>query len=246
MKKLNICLVAARRPELVRRTLQSFDRHLFRFCQVNQVRVNLDPIFGSKEDEAEVVRLVRSIFPDAEINIPSQPGFTVAVQWLWSSMDDGAFLHLEDDWVCLEDIPVETCINDLDEKTRMILLLSETHGERGKNRESVRIRKQKLLGLTYKRTAVPTFGTSPSITDGSFARTASALLDCDLDPEKQMRDQRNPELIEFLSGYRCLFQASADGHPLIQDIGRAWQRDNGVEKHVNAGVSKWSIETEGQ
>lgn len=243
MKKLNVGIVAARRPNLLRTTLQSFDEHLFNRCEVDQVRVNLDPIFGSKGDETKTISLIREFFPSAEINTPCKPNFTKAVQWIWSGINDGPFLHLEDDWICLHDIPIEEIFSTLNNSAKMILLLSETHGERGKQRVSVRVKKHKILGLTYKRTPIPTFGTSPSIIDGAFARVAATLFDLKLDPEKQMRDNRNQELIKFLSQHQCLFQSSPVGSPLIEDLGRAWHKEQNVEKIVEEGVSKWVIGT---
>ncbi|WP_420588027.1 hypothetical protein [Marivita sp.] len=124
----------------------------------------------------------------------------------------------------------------------MILFLSETHGKRGLNRESLRTTKKKIFGLTYKRTTLPTFGTSPSIADGAFARKAASKFAIDLDPEKQMRDNRNPHLIEYLNNFRCLFHSSPDSTPLIEDIGRDWQSSNKVTKVVKDGSSSWIIE----
>ena len=239
MMKLNVGIVAGRRPNLLATTLQSFQANIFDKCVVEQVRVNLDPIFGDDQSEADTIQVIRNFFPSAEINTPVQPNFCKAVQWIWSGMQDGPFLHLEDDWVCIDEIPIQKILEDMSDAVKMILLLSETHGKRGLQRESVRVYKSKIFGLTCKRRALPTFGTSPSITDGRFARRAAALFDLTLDPEKQMRDNRNPKLIDFLNGYRCLFQASQTGTPLIEDIGRAWQSQNNVEKVVEQGVSKW-------
>ena len=235
-------MVAARRPSLVLQTLESFGDHLFRHCEIGTVRVNLDPIFGSERDASDVIDIIKERMPQAEINQPVTPNFTRAVQWIWSGMPDGPFLHLEDDWICLNTIPINKIVNDLDESVKMILLLSATHGKRGLNRESVRTYKKKFFGLTYTRTPLPTFGTSPSITDGAFAREAALRFSLDLDPEKQMRDNLNPHLIEHLNNYRCLFQSSSSNSPLIEDIGRDWQSTNKVTKVVRNGTSSWVID----
>lgn len=239
MTKLNVGIIAGRRPELLATTLQSFQENALDKCVIDQVRINLDPIFGDERKEADTLQIISHYFPNAEINRPATPNFCKAVQWIWSGMRDGAFLHLEDDWVCTEQIPIEKITRELSSSVKMILLLSETHGKRGLQRESVRVYKRKFLGITYKLKTLSTFGTSPSITDGQFARRAAQLFDVKLDPEKQMRDNRNPQLIEFLNNYRCLFQASKTGSPLIDDIGRAWQTENNVEKLVQNGKSSW-------
>lgn len=240
MPGLNIAIVAGRRPDLLERTLLSFDRHLFSFCTIGQVRVNLDPIFGTEADAAAAVTLLRDLFPQAEIHQPATPGFGWAVRWLWSGMADGPFLHLEDDWICLEDIRPEEALSKFAPDVGMVSLRTEQHGPRGDRDASTRFEKTKLLGLTVKRTEVPAFNTSPGFVDGAFARQVAALFDPALDPEKQMREQFNPPLKRFLADWRCLFHKSLSGQPIIEDIGRGWQQAHGVEKRTEGGVSIWT------
>ena len=239
MVDLNIGLVAARRFSLLETTLKSFDKNLFSAFNIRQVRVNLDPIFGSKDDEKQVMDLIKGHFPQAEIRQPQTPGFTQAVQWIWSGMQDGPFLHLEDDWICLERIRADEIMAQLSGPVKMVSLLSETHGDKGRTLASTRIQKQKILGVTYRKVKVPAFNTSPGFVDGAFARQVAALFDLTLDPEKQMRDNRNPNLARFLSGLECHFHKKLDGGPIVEDIGRLWQVNNGVQKLTSDGKSQW-------
>lgn len=239
MESMNLAIIASRRPELLLETLSSFSENLLDHIDLKQVRVNIDPIFGDEVAQANVISIVKSFFPKADINLPKSPGFTQAVQWVWSGMSDGPFLHLEDDWVCLGKIPIVEILKDMNDNTKAVILLSETHGMRGMQRESVRVRKKKFLGITYSRQPIPTFGTSPCIADGAFAREVASRFDLAFDPEKQMRDDVNPYLCSYLSQYRYLFQSQGDGSPLIEDIGRKWQEANGVKKVVMNGVSEW-------
>ena len=240
-QRLNISIVAGRRPDLLWQTLRSFDEHLFQRCEVGTVKINVDPIFGNEEDGDKVLDCARYFFPNCVVNTPKEKSFTKAVQWLWADMPDGMFLHIEDDWVCLEDISTKFP-NDMlstSSYTKMVTLLAENHGKSAQRQERVRVKKFKLLGVTLKKTSFPTFGTSPCFLDGSFARSISDKLDLRLDPEKQMRDGLNPPLIDFISRYKCYFQTSKNGGAIIKDIGREWRDNRGIIKTVKRGVSFW-------
>ena len=50
--KIDVCMVAGRRPDLIQTTLDSFNANLFRNFTVDRFIVNIDPVFGSDDDQA--------------------------------------------------------------------------------------------------------------------------------------------------------------------------------------------------
>lgn len=94
---MNIGMISTLRPDLLGRTLASFWEHALSKSGVGEVFVNLDRAFGSTDDLNACRALILDMFPNAVINVPETPGFTKAVQWVWSSVPDGPFLYLEDD-----------------------------------------------------------------------------------------------------------------------------------------------------
>lgn len=84
----------------------------------------------------------------------------------------------------------------------------------------------------------PVFTTSPSFLESEFARNCAALMDADLDPEKQLYDGRNYRLSAYVAGYRNRVVGS--GPPfLIRDNGRTFRKSLGVEKRIVDGRSVW-------
>ena len=59
--KIDVCMVAGRRPDLIQTTLDSFNANLFRNFTVERFIVNIDPVFGSDDDQARCSS--RRIFP---------------------------------------------------------------------------------------------------------------------------------------------------------------------------------------
>ncbi len=163
------------------------------------------------------------------------------MKWLWSDVPDGLMFHLEDDWTCKERIDLARVRDMMSGKTAAVSLLTSTHGDKGQGDFSVGRRKFRVLGIRIWCTPIPLFNTSPGFFDGQFARACSELMTPDLDPEKQMRPPFNMPLLRFLSGHECRFYKSADGSPVIEDIGREWQIDNDVSKLVKAGKSTWQL-----
>ena len=121
--KIDVSLICGRRPSLLRRTLASFDERVFRNFDIANCYANIDPFAGSA-DEGEICQaLIRERFPDARITMPAAPGFGMAVKTAWSSSTAPAVLHLEDDWICLEDIKPEMVFPLLDGKTKAVKLV---------------------------------------------------------------------------------------------------------------------------
>ena len=63
-------------------------------------------------------------------------------------------------------------------------------------------------------------------------------MDINFDPEKQFYEDLNPTLEEFVRHTKCKF-LFGDPHS-IEDIGRDWQEENNVKKHIENGASFWT------
>lgn len=236
--QIGLSLVAGRRPDLLQRTLESFQTALFDHVDLAWVRVNLDPIFGTPEDGEAVVRLLADHFTDVELRQPERPGFCAAVKWLWGGVPDGPFFHLEDDWLAAEPIDMNRVSRSLRRRTTAVCLRSKYHGTPLHKNYS------EFWGLMAWRDAplrrYPIFNTSPSFFDGAFARGAAALMDPELDPEKQMHPSQRLPILRYLLKYRCRYYFSETRGPVIIDIGRDWRAERGIEAHVVGAAKTWT------
>lgn len=219
MGPIDLTIVATRRPELLARTLASFQENLFSRVPIRRAFLNVDPIWGSAEDGDEVARIAGRYVSDLVVRRPDQASYGTAVKWLWDQPQADWFLHLEDDWLLVQPIdPVR-----LARLTRDPLLaqINLSHWRWNLRR---RVPAGYSVGPTFRQTAI--------------AKKMSALLDPERDPEKQIKV--NPALAGYAKGLHYRYYAGFFSPPNIQDLGREWRETRGITKTVVDGTSVWT------
>ena len=101
---LQIGLVSTRRPDLLERTLRSFDKNLFRNFKISGCYANIDPAFGGDKEHQLAKDCIRDYLPKVTIREPTRAQFGDAVKWVWGQFTPDLALHLEDDWELLQSI----------------------------------------------------------------------------------------------------------------------------------------------
>lgn len=240
--KIDVCMVAGRRPDLIQTTLDSFNANLFRNFTVERFIVNIDPVFGSDDDQARCREIIHSFFPTAQISEPAEPGFCAAVKRNWAASEAEVIFHMEDDWLLRRPIaPAD--IAGFQDNPRITQICFNHANKRWPVSEqgpfvSGRKRK-KFLGLpTPFRTKAPQFTTSPSFLRGSFARACASLMDQNFDPEKQFFKGVNKPLEEYVSPYLNMVLGEGPDY-MILDIGREWRTSRGIKKSLVNKQSVW-------
>lgn len=218
---IDLTMTATRRPALIEQTLRSFSEKLLRNFTVGTFYLNLDPVWGTLQDHQDAIAVARSFVEHVVIRSPETPSFGGAVKWLWSQPQSEWFLHLEDDWelsrpVSPTDIARDVAAPDL---------------------VQVRLHNWKRL---QRRRRPPTFTTSPSFTRGNFAALSSRLMNPELDPEKQFRNDRNVELRQAVRPYRVAYFGNRWTRQTAIDIGRSWRETKRIQKTITDGASVWS------
>lgn len=244
MPEVELTVVAARRPALLARTLESFHQRLFRHFRLARASINIDPAWGGEVEAAECVTVMRSLFPDAVVFAPEKPGFTAAVKRLWSHSHAEYIFHLEDDWLLMEDVQPDD-LSPFDDPTvaQVSLMAKEKNWDRAQRGDYHYVkRRARLLGvpLPYriKRNA---FTTSPAFTRGTFARGWAQLMDEAFDPEKQTYSGWNPPLEKFARGLRNYIHSGRQHYSLVVDTGREWREARNIEKKIIDGQSLWTL-----
>ena len=84
----------------------------------------------------------------------------------------------------------------------------------------------------------PIFTTSPSFLERSFAHECASKMRLDLDPEKQLYGDRNPELGQYTKTFRSRL-LGVGGDFWISDIGREHRQASNLKKTLIDGQSHW-------
>lgn len=238
---IDLLLVCGARPSLLKQTLDSFSEKVFGSFSIANTFVNIDLFQGGPAEVSQTEAIVRKFFPDAVIRMPSTPSFTRAVIWLWSSVRSPFCLHLEDDWIADATIMADMIIPHFSRSVRQVSILTKEKNWPSSELYHCKWRRRRFLGIDMGRKMLrdePVFTTSPSFLEAEFARNCAALMNSELDPEKQLYDGRNSKLGAYVAGYRN--RVIGSGPPfLIRDNGRAFRKSLGVEKRIVDGRSVW-------
>lgn len=240
MQKIDIALICGRRPELLYDTLHSFEEKLFRHFDVDNCYANIDPFCGDDEDGRLCRDMILDYFPNARITMPEKPSFGQAVKTVWGQVQSPLVFHLEDDWLALEDVTPERVLPYFKGVTRAAKLVCKEDKWNGVDEFHTGKRKFGIAGMTLWRQRYNMFGTGPSFFASEFIRQCSALMNPDLDPERQMRPPHNMPLHLYVRQFQCRVMPGINQPELIVDTGREWRRQRDIEKTVADGKSVWT------
>lgn len=243
MPGIDLCIVSGRRPELLAQTLDSFRSKVFDRLGINHVYVNLDAIFGSEDDHAQCLSVIRRFDEAATIFQPERPGFGAAVKRLWAATASDYVLHLEDDWVALRTIGKEVLAPFDDPRVMQVSFHTADQNWDIARRGHIHERNEyaRLLGMKIPLfRSFPKFTTSPSISRGPFLRHCAGLMDISRDPEKQFYSGVNMPLERYVAPYRNYIY-SPDQTPVIRDMGREWRERRHISKTISDATSTWTV-----
>ena len=236
--EIDLVIVSGRRPDLLERTLESFQQNLLSHASVANCYANIDPFAGDDSDLDACKMAITSRFPRAVISAPSVCGFGTAVKSLWSQVTSDYFLHLEDDWLLLETLNPDDVISHLTGMTASARLVSKELGWDGSAEFRERtVREKSKRGVVERR--VSSFTLGPAFFTRDFAKGAAALMRPELDPEKQFLKHFNAALGLYSEPYRCRIIGGCRQPELVQDIGRVWRETHRITKHTGGGKSTW-------
>jgi len=227
-------------------TLESFDKNLLKGFSINHLIVNIDPVFGTVDDEKECVSLIRAYQADATIYRPNVASFTAAVKRNWSATTAEVVLHLEDDWLLQRSVTPSLIDAFKDDPSlAQICFNHATKAWDSRRRGAICYHRHRLRFLGFPtplKRKVPVFLTCPSFFRGSFLRGAARLLDLAYDPERQFHSEINKSLESYVSPFHNIMIGDAPDY-YITDTGRKWREIRGIEKNIHLGQSYWHTKT---
>ena len=219
--RIDITMTATLRPKLVRKTLSSFCKNLFRDRERFRLILNVDCV-GLDVSPFEVADVCREFF-DVVIYEEASPSFFNAMIRNWSRVSSTYFFNLEDDWKLKRKIDIDDMLRILEEHPEYYM---------------VRLGKMKLEKGFAKGDgfiSVPDylFSANPSLLRWSFAEDVLMKIKDGMAFETQLRHDDvnpNPPLMEFMKTKRYCILGEPGWSPVICDIGTKWRQKHGIGK----------------
>ena len=232
--KIDVTITATLRPELFRRTLDSFFENCFRDWPVRAV-MNVDPVGGHPSAVDEMSKLCRKYFPESFVILSDKPHFGRAFYKVWSMAGtDAPFVfHLEDDWELVRPVSLMHMVElfSVNEALSILRLPQNKAPMTGDYKDWNLL--YPFNGQFYE---VPAnlrgtigFCGHPSLIRTSFVRRGLAFLDRELNPEKQLKGI-DAARRHWLQSCRLGVFTKPGNDRAIVDIGRKWRQDQKIVK----------------
>jgi hypothetical protein len=235
----DLTIIATRRPDLLVRMLDSFSRQVFPQVRIENVIVNIDPVFGTVEDQEASVSILRRRFPQVEIFAPERPGFAAGIARVWRATTADYVLHTEEDWFAERDAGDFTApFLDRPKLAQVVFYIPFQQEPLGIRRK---VKRRTIAGLplpSFMGSPTRHIDTSPSLMRGVFVRKCAELMNPALDPERQFCGGLNVPLQRYAAKFDG-YVHGPDGEHVLSDMGREWLRRRGVKKQIVNGVVSW-------
>jgi len=243
-KMISVCTTATMRPEILKKTFESFYRHMFLFADT-KLYINIDPAGCERKYYSnalvEIDSIVYKYFDDVEYRIPTFDtggSFPKAFIWVCSQPKTEYFFFLEDDWELLRPADLNEMINIMDNNPDLALLRLPRWGSKDVcrqwnkreipwNGEFFELPDDMKCGLG--------FSGNPSLIRTSWMKKVLSHVSPDRDPEKQIKGRN----ALFLTAYRFGIFQHQNEERAISDIGSHWRTERKLKKDNKFRFVTW-------
>lgn len=243
---IDITITATRRPEILRKTLDTFVQYCFKPI-IDQCRViiNIDPI-GDNVPSCNVSDLVEMYFDRFIVGMPWDASFPRAFIWCWRQASAPWVFHLEEDWELLQSVDIMDMIRVMEAKPNLAVLrlpYRKSNENNQKNWTTFYPWNGTYFECPAGREKELGFCGHPSLIRGDFVRRTTPFMNPELNPEKQFHGN-HPIIMDIVKSYKYGTWGKPNDGAYIKDIGRDWMMLNGwVKKGAKAFFTNWERTT---
>ena len=240
---LDITITATKRHEILRRTLESFKKNLFKGSDI-RIIINIDPV-GPDEDHFNCIDTCLKVFPLREIKYraPEKANFSDGFKWVWNEARSDFVFHLEDDWELLREIDLNDMIDMLNRHANLALVRLPQFKSTEKTMKNWNLFypfNGEYFECPYNLIMTAGFCGHPSLIRREFIQNIVPHIDITKNPEKQFH--RGPlEIMKEIPKWDYGVYSQPNMPPAIKDIGRRWSVETGWQKK---GPKAWFMEWE--
>lgn len=251
MDQIDITCTATLRPELLRTTLESHAKYLFKGSFKDcRLIVNID-CAGVKEKNyvnKKICRIFKVIddacFKKVTLKITDQPHFGRAWMWCMEQVESELFFHLEEDWEMKFDLDLDKMVSLFHEDPALAhlrLSMFRSEKETCKNWNKFLDWNGKYFEVKKEERGVIGWAGHPSLNRTSFMKAVLPAIDAESNPEKQIKHKIHPRITRAIEKFRFGSFHPQNSPPAVEDIGRRWMVEHGWAKAGNkAWFTQWT------
>ncbi len=241
MDNIDITMTAVLRPKVIRGTLKSFCKNLFKEDRERyRLIINIDPV-GDECDPIHIIDICKQFFSKVKYNIPTEPSFPRAVIWTWSHVTAPWCFHLEDDWTIYRSTDINHMISILNKHKDLACL--RLYKQKIPKRSKLILFNSKYQpydeGYLVADDQRHQFGLNPTLIKGDFVREAFPQMVDTKNPEKQFR-WGNEVMRDFIMKWKYgIYGRPGDEMLVYGKRGLKWRRDAHLSKPVGKQFITW-------
>ncbi len=222
--KLDVCIIATVRPEVLQMTLRSFTKNLLNQFDCRAI-INVDPA-GDIENhsQTDVVNLCRENFDEVIYRTPETPSFAGAVQWVWQQVQTEFFFHLEDDWILRRKLDQNKLLSLFEDPAVVATKLNKFN----RKRMQQRINAGHVTRINDGIVSRNSIGLGPGFMRTAYIRQIAIRMELDKDPEFQYEEDTNKLITDDY--LRPTFLQVATDKKLTISTGGKWMRSKSIRK----------------
>lgn len=244
-KTIDIATTATLRPELYRRTIESF-RPLFEQHPSWRLVLHVDDAGeeGTLKDMMAVAATIPGLSCESRLQCSTPPDFRMAWRWCVAQLRSEYVLWLEDDWELLRHVDLAEMVALMDEHQDLATLRLPrwAANEDGTFRQW---NKRRLNGWNGQFCEIPKdslhncgYSNNPCLTRREFLQPVLPHLTDDYCPEKQLAGF-NGVCLGWLYRWRFgVYQKPGEG-VAVADIGETWRKARRLGKGDKMRFSTW-------
>jgi hypothetical protein len=242
MKRIDIAMTATRRPDILRVTIESFIKNVFKTTDGFRLILNVDPI-GLDIDSVDVVAAAADYFDDIVYNMPEEADFNTAFRWVLSKADSDLVFHLQDDWCAPRPIDFPRMVRVLEKESTLALLRLSMFPSGARCMLNwgacVFPWNGRYFECPSESRTKQRFGFCghPSLIKKEFLKKTIPLMDHRHNPENQFHSFYR--VVQEVMKWRYGVFIDPNSPPNVIDIGRDWMRRNNWQKNCDKSHTVW-------
>jgi hypothetical protein len=230
-------MIAALRPSVIQRTLESFRRNVRYSKKFRIVAAVAPPPIGEPGVSQDIVKSLLSSFYPLKALTEGTESHSDCQIWIWKHCEGEFFLQWEDDWELLKPLDLDLMVEIMVRRKDLAYINFD------RKEKSLFVYKsyvksfERLERGLFSRVRGKSLGGPPAIVRNSYAARAADFMKSNEAPD---RTSRSKEVQDFLRSYMIGHYIGGDEKGgIVRDIGTVWRQSMGLRKTTKLGSVRW-------
>jgi len=235
--EIDICMTAALRPDIVKRTIESIKNNLRLDVHTIRLIVDIAPIGELRYTQPDLLTMMTDIFPGKVVGRCLHDSIQAeALRWSWLTSTSPFIFQWEDDWVLEKPVNVHHLLIPFLLNDRLGMLYLD-RADKSVHTHYTNGQVKKIGDFMWSRVKGKSLGGPPAILRREYIDGVKPLLDGVTCLDILSSTDKAQKVLSRWD--ICIYTGPCDNGKFVRDIGKQWKKDNGLRmvKGTKRGVT---------